>query len=86
MENANRDFGENILLSFILKVPSETMQKQQGLGNTEMDKTALEGFFPQIYHLQVWYPKFFAQQESLQLFSGNVCGRHRVQSCEMMQD
>lgn len=29
---------------------------------------------------------FFAQQKPLQLLSGNVCGHHRVQSCETMQD
>lgn len=59
------------------------MQKQQVLGKMETDKTDVEGGFPYIYHLQIWYPKFLLSK-SLQLFSGKVCRFHRA--VKRMQD
>lgn len=48
-----------------------------------MSETAWEGFFPEIYHLHIQYPKFFTLQEA---FLGNVHACHGALSGETMQD
>lgn len=67
-------------------MPWKTIQNITGIGKYEGGRNSFRRFFPQMYHLQVQCPKLFAQQEPLQLFSGNVFGCHTVQSCKTMQN